>query len=173
MDLGSGLLIFRQTEICQFIHAPTLQNVLRIEIPVLNPQKMQFVQPEDQVCIDFQDFLLSKWCLRCHASLDMRLERARGGQLQHYARLLRLVNKVIFNFDHEGVVDLAENCTLSSLLVLIFETEGVQLPLRNFHGKGLLVRFLCDAVHFGESTSPQEVVVGVVNVEGLSPCDRF
>ena len=134
---------------------------------------MELVEPEDQIRIDFQDFLLRERRIRCRSTLNMRLERARGGQLQHYARLLKLVNKVIFNFDHEGVVDLAENCTLSPLLVLIFVAEGVQLPLRNFHGKGLPVRFLCDAVYFGESTSPQEVIVGVVNVEGLSPCDRF
>ena len=92
---------------------------------MLNPLGVQFVQPEDQVCIDFQDFLLRERYLRCHASLNMRLERAGGRQFQHYARLLEFVNKVIFDFDHEGVVDLTKNGALGLLLVLIFVAKGL------------------------------------------------
>jgi hypothetical protein len=61
----------------------------------------------------------------------MRLERARGGQLQHYARLLEFVNKVVFDFDDEGVVDLTEDSALGPLLVLILVTERIVLPLRD------------------------------------------
>jgi hypothetical protein len=39
--------------------------------------------------------------------------------------LLEFVNKVIFDFDHEGVVDLTKNGALGLLLVLIFVAKGL------------------------------------------------
>ena len=159
MYLGSGFLIFSQTEICQLVHAPAHQNVLRIEISVLDSLGVQLIETEDQVRIDFQDFSLREWRLRCYASLNLRLERARGGQLKHYARLLEFVHKVIFDFDHERMVDLTEHSALSLLMVLIFVAKRIKLPLGDFHGESLPVRFPCDAEHLGERSSSQQVLL--------------